>query len=64
MLERQNDVIGHKRLVFTVHKSDETREPMRKIIIDFFKQSFGFTDDDILFIDRFEFEIPAIKYDF
>ena len=32
-----------------------TREATRKIVVDFFKTYFGFTDNDIIFIDRTEF---------
>ena len=32
-----------------------TREANRKIVVDFFKKFFGFTDNDILFVDRTEF---------
>ena len=32
-----------------------TREANRKIVVDFFKKFFGFTDNDIIFVDRNEF---------
>ena len=54
-LERQDDLVGHKLLVYTIDKVDKTREPTRQITIDFFKTYLGFTDDEIIFVDRMEF---------
>ena len=54
-LERQDDVIGHKMLIYTIEKADKTREPIRKLTIDFFKQELGFKDQNIIFVDRMEF---------
>ena len=42
-------------MIFTIDKADTTREATRKIIVDFFKKFFGFTDNDIIFVDRTEF---------
>ena len=47
-------MVGHKRLILAVDKADKTREAIRKIIVDFFKD-LGFNDDDIIFVDRKEF---------
>ena len=47
-------MVGHKRLILAVDKADKTREAIRKIIVDFFKD-LGFKDDDIIFVDRKEF---------
>ena len=47
-------MVGHKRLILAVDKADKTREAIRNIIVDFFK-NLGFTDNDIIFIDRTEF---------
>ena len=55
-LEREDDLIGHKRLVYAIDKADQAREPIRKATIDFFKTYLGFTDDEIIFVDRTEFE--------
>ena len=42
-------------MIFTIDKADLTRKANRKIVVDFFKKYFGFTDNDILFVDRTEF---------
>ena len=55
-LERQDDLVGHKLLVYTIDKADKSRESTRKVTIDFFKTYLGFTDDEIIFVDRMEFE--------
>jgi hypothetical protein len=55
-LERQDDVVGHKRLIFTIDNADDTREGIRKVVVDFFKNILGFKDEDIAFINRTEFE--------
>ena len=47
-------MVGHKRLIIAIDKADKTREAIRKIIVDFFK-NLKFTDDDIIFVDREEF---------
>ena len=55
-LERQDDLVGHKRIVYTIDIADTSREATRKVTIDFFKTYLGFTDDEIIFVDRSEFE--------
>jgi hypothetical protein len=55
-LERQDDLVGHKRIVYTIDRADTSREATRKVTIDFFKTYLGFTDDEIIFIDRTEFD--------
>ena len=56
LLERQDDVIGHRMMIYTIDKADKKREPIRKITIEFFKQELGFKDGDIIFVDRSEFD--------
>lgn len=55
-LEKEDDLVGHKILVYSIDKADETREPIRKATIKFFKTYLGFTDDEIIFVNRTEFE--------
>ena len=43
-------------MVYTIDKADKSRESTRKVTIDFFKTYLGFTDDEIIFVDRMEFE--------
>ena len=43
-------------MVYAIEKADKTREPIRKLTVDFFKTYLGFTDDEIIFVDRMEFE--------
>ncbi len=54
-LERQDDLVGHKRKVYTIDRADTSREATRKVTIDFFKTYLGFTYDEIIFVDRNEF---------
>jgi hypothetical protein len=54
-LERQDDLVGHKVLVYAIDKADKTREATRQVTIDFFKTYLGFTDNEIIFVDRKEF---------
>ena len=43
-------------LIYTIDKTDNTKQPARKVTIDFFKQLLGFKDENIIFVDRNEFE--------
>ena len=49
-------MVGHKKIIFSIDKADKTRDAIRKVIIDFFKNNLGFKDDDIIFVDRSEFD--------
>ena len=42
--------------MYVIDKADKTREPTRKLTVDFFKNTLGFTDDDIIFVDKNAFE--------
>jgi hypothetical protein len=42
-------------LIFTIDKADKTREAIRAVVVDFFKKNLGFTHDEIIFVDRYEF---------
>ena len=55
-LERQDDLVGHKVLVYAIDKADKTREAIRQVTIGFFKNYLGFNDNEIIFVDRMEFE--------
>ena len=54
-LEKEDDLVGHKILVYAIDKADKTREPIRKVAVDFFKTYLGFNDNEIIFVDRMEF---------
>ena len=56
VLKRKDDLVGHKRMIYVFNKTDKTKEPIRKITTEFFKESLGFTDDEIIFVDKSEFE--------
>ena len=43
-------------MIYAIDLTDKTKEPIRKITVDFFKNTLGFTDDDIIFVDRTAFE--------
>ena len=53
-LNRQDDLVGHKVLVYAIDKADQTRESIRKVTIGFFKTYLGFNDDEIIYVDRNE----------
>ena len=55
ILERKDDVIGHRIIMYIIDKADKTREPTRKFTVDFFKNTLGFKDKNIIFVDRSEF---------
>ena len=55
ILERKDDVIGHRIMMYVIDKADKTREPTRKLTVDFFKNTLGFKDANIIFVDRNEF---------
>ena len=57
ILEREDDLIGHRRLVYTIDKADKTKLLIRQLTVDFFKIHLGFTDNDIIFVDRNEFNL-------
>ena len=42
-------------IIYSIDKADNTKEPARKVTIDFFKQVLGFKDENIIFVDRSEF---------
>ena len=42
-------------LIYTIDKADRTQRATRKVTIDFFKQVFGFQDENIIEVDRTEF---------
>ena len=62
VLEREDDLIGHKRMIYVINKADKTKQSTRKVTTDFFKNLLGFTDDDILFIDKSEVDRNETKF--
>ncbi len=55
VLQREDDLVGHKLLIYVIDKADKSKKPTRKVTINFFKKSLGFTDDEIIFADVNEF---------
>ena len=49
-------------MIYVINKADKTKEPIRKLTVDFFKGSLGFTDDDIIFVDETEFDGFKTKF--
>ena len=43
-------------MIYAIDIADKTKEPIRTLTVDFFKNKLGFTDDDIIFVDRTAFE--------
>ena len=62
VLEREDDLIGHKKMIYVIDKANKTNEPTRKVTTDFFKNTLGFTDNDIIFIDLSEVGIEETKF--
>ena len=54
-LFRQDTVVGKKRLTFAIDIRDKNKDPVRKLIKDFFQYKLGFEDNEIEFIDRTHF---------
>ncbi len=42
-------------MIYCIDKADKKREEIRKLTTDFFKNSLGLKDENIIFIDRTEF---------
>jgi len=42
-------------MIYTIDKSDKTRELTRKLTINFFKNELGFKDEQIIIVERNEF---------
>ena len=61
VLDREADQVGHKRIIYAIDQADRTKEPIRKVITDFFKNKLGFTLDEILVIDISEFKEDRFK---
>ena len=57
LLRRQDNLVGHKRIIFAIDKANQSPEAtnIRKVITDSFKNIIGFEDKEILFIDSNEF---------
>ena len=55
VLERENDLVGHKMMIYVVNGADKTMESTRKVTVKFFKKSLGFTDDEIIFVELSDF---------
>ena len=49
-------------MIYVINKADKTKEPIRKVTTNFFQESLGFTDDEIIFVDKSEFEINRTKF--
>ena len=62
VLEREDDLIGHKRMIYVINKADKKKAPIRKVTTNFFKESLGFTDDEIIFVDKSEFRTKRTKF--
>ena len=62
VLEREDDLVGHKRIIYVINKAKNTKKPIRKATTDFFKESLGFTDDEIIFVDKSEFEFDRTNF--
>ena len=54
-LYRQETVFGHKRLIYAIDSADDTRVSVRELTKEFFKESLGFKDNEIEFVNRDNF---------
>jgi hypothetical protein len=55
ILERENDLIGDKIMIHVFNNADHNKEKSRTVSINFFKNSLGFTEDEIILVDISEF---------
>ena len=60
-LQRQDTIVGHKRLFYAIDKADETRKGTREYVMNFFIESLGFTKEEIILVDRNEFRQEIIE---
>ena len=54
-------IVGHKRLFYAIDKADETRKGTRDSVKNFFNESLGFRDEEIIIIDRNDFSQEIIE---
>ena len=54
-------IVGHKRLFYAIDKADETRKGTRDSVKNFFKESLGFTEEEIIIVDRDDFSSEKIE---
>ena len=54
-------IVGHKRLIYVIDKADETRKETRDSVKNFFKESLGFTEEEIIIVDRDDFSSEKIE---
>jgi hypothetical protein len=55
ILERENDLIGDKIMIYVFNNADHNKKQSRTVSINFFKNSLGFTEDEIIVVDIREF---------
>ena len=55
-LQRQDTVVGAKRLIYAIDEADTSLESVRKLTKNFFIKQLDFKKDDIIIINRDEFE--------
>ena len=49
-------------MIYVIDNADQTKEPTRKVTTDFFKNTLGFTNDDIIYVDKSELELTRTKF--
>ena len=54
-LFRQDTVVGPKRLIYAIDSADNTKDSLRELTKDFFKDELGFEESEIHFVDRTNF---------
>ena len=52
---RQDTVVGPKRLIYAIDSADNTKDSVRELTKDFFKDELGFEESEIHFVDRNNF---------
>ena len=63
MLMRQDIRVGHKTLIYAYDSTQTHMETTRKFVFDFFKQTLGFTDDEIFICDKAQFQMNKFERD-
>ena len=55
LLRRKDNLIGPKRLIYTIDKAKTNLAATRKVFTKFFKEVIGFEEKEIIFVDRSKF---------
>ena len=52
---RKDTVVGQKRLIYAIDAADKSKESLRELTKNFFKDELDFKESEIQFVDRTHF---------